>query len=142
MILFFKIMLTMFIAEMGDKTQLLLVAMTSRFRVRDIVLGSGLAILLLNGLAVGVGGLISQVVPAYLIKLIAALAFFYFAASTLAGEEEEEEATAIEEAPTETTAPVVTGYFTLDGRLVDNPLRGNIYIQKMSNGTTRKVFFK
>ena len=57
-------------------------------------------------------------------------------------EEEEEEATAIEEAPTETTAPVVTGYFTLDGRLVDNPLRGNIYIQKMSNGTTRKVFFK
>lgn len=57
-------------------------------------------------------------------------------------EEEEEEATAIEEAQTETTAPVVTGYFTLDGRLVDNPLRGNIYIQKMSNGTTRKVFFK
>lgn len=57
-------------------------------------------------------------------------------------EEEEEEATAIEEAPTETTAPVVTGYFTLDGRLVDNPLRGNIYIQKMSNGTTRKVFYK
>ena len=57
-------------------------------------------------------------------------------------EEEEEEATAIEEAKTETTAPVVTGYFTLDGRPVDNPLRGNIYIQKMSNGVARKVFFK
>ena len=52
------------------------------------------------------------------------------------------EATAIEEAQTETTAPVVTGYFTLDGRPVDNPLRGNIYIQKMSNGAARKIFFK
>lgn len=57
-------------------------------------------------------------------------------------EEEEEEATAIEEAQTETTAPVVTGYFTLDGRPVDNPLRGNIYIQKMSNGAARKIFFQ
>ena len=46
------------------------------------------------------------------------------------------------EAQTETTAPVVTGYFTLDGRPVDNPLRGNIYIQKMSNGAARKIFFK
>ena len=34
MALFFKILLTMFIAEMGDKTQLLLVAMTSRFKLR------------------------------------------------------------------------------------------------------------
>lgn len=38
MALFIKILLTMFIAEMGDKTQLLLVAMTSRFKLRDIIL--------------------------------------------------------------------------------------------------------
>ena len=57
MALFIKILLTMFIAEMGDKTQLLLVAMTSRFKLRDIILGSAAAILVLNGLAVGVGSL-------------------------------------------------------------------------------------
>ena len=92
MALFIKILLTMFIAEMGDKTQLLLVAMTSRFKLRDIILGSAAAILVLNGLAVGVGSLISRLIPGYLIKIIAALAFFFFAWSSLSGDGGEEEA--------------------------------------------------
>ena len=91
MALYFKILLTMFIAEMGDKTQLLLVAMTSRFKLRDIILGSAAAILVLNGLAVGVGSLISRLIPPYLIKIIAALAFFFFAWSSLSGDGDEEE---------------------------------------------------
>lgn len=81
----------MFIAEMGDKTQLLLVAMTSRFKLRDIIIGSAASILVLNGLAVGVGSIISKFVPLYLIKIIAALAFFFFAWSSLSGDDEEEE---------------------------------------------------
>ena len=44
MALFCTILLTMFIAEMGDKTQLLLVAMTSRFKLRDIIIGSAASI--------------------------------------------------------------------------------------------------
>ena len=43
--LFLKILLTEFIAEMGDKTQLMLVALTSKFKVRDIVLGTAVAVL-------------------------------------------------------------------------------------------------
>ena len=39
MLLFFQVLLTMFIAELGDKTQLLMVAMTSRFKLRDIIFG-------------------------------------------------------------------------------------------------------
>lgn len=89
--LFLKIMLAEFIAEMGDKTQLMLMAMTSRFKVRDIVLGTAAAVLVLNGLAVLAGGLVSTLVPEWVIKLIAALAFLYFSWSTLRGEEEEEE---------------------------------------------------
>lgn len=89
--LFLKIMLTEFIAEMGDKTQLMLMAMTSRFKVRDIVLGTAAAVLVLNGLAVLAGGLVSTLVPEWVIKLVAALAFLYFSWSTLRGEEEEEE---------------------------------------------------
>lgn len=91
MLLFVQILLTMFIAEMGDKTQLLMVAMTSRFKLRDILIGSALSILALNALAVGLGALISQMIPGWLIKIVAALAFFYFAWSTLKGEDEEEE---------------------------------------------------
>ena len=64
------------------------------------------------------------------------------AAASLDFTEDDEEATAINEAPTEMTAPVVTGYFTLDGRPVDNPIPGNIYIIKMSNGTIKKILFK
>ena len=92
--LFLKILFTEFIAEMGDKTQLMLIAMTSKFKVRDIVLGTAVAVLVLNGLAVIAGGLVGSLVPAWLIKIIAALAFLYFALTSLKKDDEEEEAEA------------------------------------------------
>ena len=91
MILFFKIFFTEFIAEMGDKTQLMLIALTSKYKLRDIILGTAVAILVLNGLAVLAGGLVSEFIPDWLIKTIAALAFLYFAASTIAGDDDDEE---------------------------------------------------
>lgn len=91
MVLFFKIFLTEFIAEMGDKTQLMLIALTSKYKLKDIILGTAVAILVLNGLAVLAGGLVSEFIPDWVIKIVAALAFLYFAASTIAGDEDEEE---------------------------------------------------
>ena len=91
MILFLKVFFTEFIAEMGDKTQLMLIALTSKHKLRDIILGTAVAILVLNGLAVLAGGLVSEVIPDWLIKTIAALAFLYFAASTIAGDDDDEE---------------------------------------------------
>ncbi len=91
MLLFLKVFFTEFIAEMGDKTQLMLIALTSKHKLKDIILGTAAAILVLNGLAVLAGGLVSEFIPDWLIKTVAALAFLYFAASTIAGEEEEEE---------------------------------------------------
>ena len=79
MLLFMKVLFTQFIAEMGDKTQLMLVAMTSKFKLKDILLGTGVAILVLNGLAVLAGG------------LIAGAAFLFFAATTLKSDDDEEE---------------------------------------------------
>ncbi len=90
MLLFFKVFLTEFIAEMGDKTQLMLIALTSKYKLRDIILGTAAAILVLNGLAVLAGGLVSEFIPDWLIKTIAALAFLYFAASTIAGDDDDE----------------------------------------------------
>ena len=91
MLLFWKILLTEFIAEMGDKTQLMLIALTSKYKIRDILIGTAAAIMVLNGIAVLAGGLVSEFVPTWLIRIIAACAFMYFAISTLAGEDEEEE---------------------------------------------------
>lgn len=92
MLLFLKILFTEFIAEMGDKTQLMLVAMTSKFKIRDIVIGTAAAVLVLNGLAVLAGGLVGSLIPDWLIKLIAAVAFLFFAITSLGGDDDEEEA--------------------------------------------------
>ena len=91
MLLFLKVMLTEFIAEMGDKTQLMLIALTSKYKIRDIILGTAAAILVLNGLAVLLGGLVGSLIPEWLIKLIAALAFMYFAATSFDSEDDEED---------------------------------------------------
>lgn len=91
MLLFFKVFFTEFIAEMGDKTQLMLIALTSKYKLKDIIFGTAVAILVLNGLAVLAGGLVSEFIPGWLIKTVAALAFLYFAASTIAGDDDEEE---------------------------------------------------
>ncbi len=90
MLLFWKVLLTEFIAEMGDKTQLMLIALTSKYKIRDIILGTAAAILVLNGMAVLLGGLVGSMVPEWLIKLIAALAFMYFAATSFDSEDDEE----------------------------------------------------
>ena len=77
MLLFFKVFFTEFIAEMGDKTQLMLIALTSKYKLRDIILGTAVAIFVLNGLAVLAGGFVSEFIPDWLIKVIAAFAFLY-----------------------------------------------------------------
>ena len=91
MLLFLKVFFTEFIAEMGYKTQLMLIALTSKYKLKDIIMGTAAAILVLNGLAVLAGGLVSEFIPEWLIKIVAAFAFLYFAASMLAGDEDEEE---------------------------------------------------
>ena len=91
MLLFLKVFFTEFIAEMVDKTQLMLIALTSKYKLKDIIFGTAVAILVLNGLAVLAGGLVSEFIPGWLIKTVAALAFLYFAASMIAGDDDEEE---------------------------------------------------
>lgn len=91
MLLFLEVFFTEFIAEMGDKTQLMLIALTSKYKLRDIILGTAAAILVLNGLAVLAGGLVSEFIPEWLIKTVAALAFLYFAAATITGDDDEDE---------------------------------------------------
>jgi len=89
--LFLKIMLTEFIAEMGDKTQLMLIAMASKFKLKDIILGTAVAVMVLNGIAILAGGLIGSLIPTWVIKLIATVAFLYFALTSLKSDDDEEE---------------------------------------------------
>lgn len=91
MTIFLIVLGTIFIAEMGDKTQLLLVAMAGRYRIRHILTGTWLATILLNLLAVLVGASLSRYLDMRIIKVIAAAAFFWFACSVLREDNSEEE---------------------------------------------------
>jgi len=90
---FFSVLFTFFVAEMGDKTQLMLFALTSKYRLRDIVTGTLSAILILNGISVAAGGLLNEFLKSnlWIVKVIATLAFFYFSLSSLKKESGEEE---------------------------------------------------
>ena len=91
MSIFLIVLGAIFIAEMGDKTQLLLVAMASKYRISQILAGTWLATLLLNLLAVFVGAALSQYLDMRIIKVIAAAAFFWFSYSTLKGDDTDNE---------------------------------------------------
>ena len=93
LVLFFSVLLTEFIAEMGDKTQLMLIGLTSKYKIRDITIGSLAAILLLNALAVLAGGFLNQLLAKWLwlVKLFAAAAFIFFAITSLLKSDDEEE---------------------------------------------------
>lgn len=90
---FFTVLFTFFVAEMGDKTQLMLFALTSKYKIRDIVIGTAVAILVLNGISVCAGGLLNEFLKAHLwiVKLIATIAFFYFSLTSLIKKTDEEE---------------------------------------------------
>lgn len=88
---FLKAFTMVLFAEMGDKSQFLVVALSSRHRLRDVFSGITVAIVLLNGLAVMIGTYVANAVPAYVIKLAAAASFLYFGLSSLKSEDEEEE---------------------------------------------------
>lgn len=86
-----KAFLFIFVAEMGDKTQILALAFATRFPVKKVLLGIGLGAFLNHGLAVILGNLLSQVVPVNTIQMIAGAAFVGFALWTLKSDDEEEE---------------------------------------------------
>ncbi len=83
----------LFLAELGDKTQLMTMTLAHRYPVRPVVAGVFSAFLLLNLLAVGVGAALYRYVPTELVLVAAGLLFLFFAWRSWCeadGEEEEE----------------------------------------------------
>lgn len=91
MLIFLTVFITIFIAEMGDKTQLLLVAMAGKYKIPHILTGTWLATAVLNLMAVGVGAALSNYLDMRIIKLVAGAAFLWFAYAALKSDDEGEE---------------------------------------------------
>ncbi|MEG0771610.1 MAG: TMEM165/GDT1 family protein [Clostridia bacterium] len=78
------------IAELGDKTQLLVMTMSAKYKVRDVLLGIIIAIIALNVMAVGLGSAITKLIPMELISVFAGIAFIMFAISSLLSKKEDD----------------------------------------------------
>ena len=80
-----------FLAEMGDKSQLVCMTLASRHKARPVALGSIAAFGLLNLLAVTVGTSLTHVIPQHWLTLIAAGLFATFGLQALLSKEDTEE---------------------------------------------------
>jgi putative Ca2+/H+ antiporter (TMEM165/GDT1 family) len=85
-----------FVAELGDKSQLMALTFATRFRVWPVLLGITIATALVHLVSVGLGYGLGAALPTGWINLVAALAFIGFGFWTLRGdvltEEEREKA--------------------------------------------------
>jgi putative Ca2+/H+ antiporter (TMEM165/GDT1 family) len=80
-----------FVAEFGDKSQLLILAFATRFPALPVIAGLVLATALLQALSVAVGAAVGAVLPTQLVAVVAGLAFIGVGLWTLRGEDDDDD---------------------------------------------------
>jgi Ca2+/H+ antiporter, TMEM165/GDT1 family len=119
-----------FVAEFGDKSQLLVLAFATRHAALPVTVGIVVAAALVQGLSVAIGAALGATLPETLIGVVAGVAFLAVAAWTLWDRgDQAEEATVVEEAqeaeaagrPWFALAAVVAGTFVI-GELGDKTM--------------------
>ena len=78
--------MTLFLAELGDKTQLAVITMTASTESKvSVFLGASLALIVVTLLGVLLGGVLSQYVPTEWLQRIVAVAFIIIGVLMLLG---------------------------------------------------------
>ncbi|GAA4696346.1 TMEM165/GDT1 family protein [Nocardioides nanhaiensis] len=82
-----------FVAELGDKSQLMAMTFAARYRARDVIIGITVATAIVHLASVGIGYWVGDTFADYqgAIAIVAGVAFLAFAAWTLRGDELTEE---------------------------------------------------
>ena len=99
-----------FVAELGDKSQLMTLTFAARYRPLTVFVAISLATAVIHGVSVTVGELVSQALPTDVITIVAGVAFLGFAAWTFRDgdeDEDEEEEGRVGDRPESTRSPVV-----------------------------------
>ena len=78
---------TIFVAELGDKSQLMALAFAARFRALPILVGITIATAVVHAVSVGIGAVLQVSLPTDVIAIAAGILFLGFAAWTLRGDE-------------------------------------------------------
>lgn len=68
-----------FIAEMGDKTQILSMAFATKYKIEKILMGVAIGSFINHGLAIILGTLLTQVIKIEMLQLVAGIMFIVFA---------------------------------------------------------------
>jgi len=112
-----------FVAELGDKTQLVALTLATRFRAGVVLAGIFVATLLVHLLSVGIGGFTGTFLSRGWIELLSGLAFIGFGFCTIRGDELDED----ERAKQSLTSPflIVTVTFFL-AELGDKTMLGTV----------------
>ena len=84
---FFLSLVVIFIAELGDKSQLMALAFATRYKTVPVLIGITLATALVHLASVGIGAVLGAALPTRPINAVAALAFVGFGLWTLRGDE-------------------------------------------------------
>ncbi|NDG67050.1 MAG: TMEM165/GDT1 family protein, partial [Actinobacteria bacterium] len=75
---FFLSLVVIFIAELGDKSQLMALAFATRYKTVPVLIGITLATALVHLASVGIGAVLGAALPTRPINAVAALAFIGF----------------------------------------------------------------
>ncbi len=108
---FIQAFLLVFLAEMGDKSQLLAITFATRYPLKKVLIGMLAGALLNDGLAVMLGRLVSGFVPMKTIQMIAGFAFLLFAFWSLRVEEGGEAESGSQKFQLGPVLTVATAYF-------------------------------
>lgn len=87
----FHTFLLVFIAEMADKTQFMIMALTNRFRLKTILCGMISGICIIAGLSVLAGDIIGDLIPVSVIKICGGIMFLAFGLWNLRQSKDEED---------------------------------------------------
>lgn len=101
---FFEAFILVFVAELGDKTQLMLITLAAKYTVIQMLAGILIGVLLNHGAAVYIGCFISDLTDAYLLQVFAGIIFIIFGIMTIVYEEKDEKAKQYNLGPVITTA--------------------------------------
>ena len=83
---FWLAMAMVFLAELGDKTQLVALCMATRYKATVVLAGILVATLVVHIVSVALGGGLGKILPEAWIKLVAGIAFIGFGLWTLRGD--------------------------------------------------------
>ena len=102
-----------FLAELGDKTQLTAMALATRYPWKRVFIGLAGAFALLNLAAVVLGSLLFAVLPLFWIKIASGALFLFFGVATLRTKEFDEKEEREEETRLQARGPVAASFIMI-----------------------------